>query len=56
MSNTTIRDNHKYGAVGDFLKDNLKKDCKVDIISAYFTIYAYYNLKKQLGEIDSMRF
>lgn len=56
MSNSTIRDNYKQGSVGDFLKDNLKKDCKIDIVSAYFTIYAYYNLKQQLGEIKSMRF
>ena len=56
MNNSTIRDNHKQGKVGDFLKDNLQKDCDIDIVSAYFTIYAYYNLKQHLDEIDSMRF
>ena len=56
MSNSKIRDNHKQGTIGDFLKDNLEKECKIDIVSAYFTIYAYYHLKQQLNEIKSMRF
>ena len=56
MSNSTIIDNYKHGTVGDFLKDNLRAECKIDIVSAYFTIYAYYNLKQQLDEIESMRF
>jgi superfamily II DNA or RNA helicase len=56
MGNSKIRDNYNLGSVGDFLKDNLKKDCKIDIVSAYFTIHAYHKLKQQLGEIESMRF
>jgi len=56
VSNTKIRDNHNHGKVGDFLKDNLKDDCKLDVVSAYFTIYAYYNLQQELDKIESMRF
>lgn len=56
MYNTSIRDNHNYGNVGDYLKALLNKDCNVDIVSAYFTIYAYHHLKKQLNEIEHLRF
>jgi len=56
MNNSKIRDNYKHGSVGDFLKDNLENDCKVDIVSAYFTIHAYHKLKQQLDGIESMRF
>ena len=56
MSKSKIRDNHNHGKVGDFLIDNLKQGCKIDVVSAYFTIYAYYNLKEQLDEVESMRF
>ena len=48
MHNTSIRDNHNYGNVGDYLKALLNKDCNVAIVSAYFTIYAYHHLKEQL--------
>jgi hypothetical protein len=35
-----IRDNHRRGAVGDFLKEKIKKGSELSIVSAYFTIYA----------------
>lgn len=38
------------------LMDNIKKGAKLSIISAYFTIYAYYELKKQFDNIDNLRF
>ena len=38
------------------LKKNIKKGSKISIISAYFTIYAYKALKKELDNIDEMRF
>ena len=38
------------------LIDNINKGAKISIISAYFTIYAYYGLKKQLKNIDNLRF
>ena len=56
MSNSKIRDNHKYGEIGKFLQKNIKTDCHIDIVSAYFTVFAYHNLKTELESIKSMRF
>lgn len=49
-------DNKKHGKVGDELKENIKKGSKLSVISAYFTIYAYKELHKELSKIDEMRF
>lgn len=49
-------DNKRTGTVSDELKDSLKKGSKMSVISAYFTIFAYEELKKELGRIDKMRF
>ncbi|WP_129597593.1 helicase-related protein [Anaerophilus nitritogenes] len=49
-------DNKKYGKVGDELKDNIDKGSKLSVISAYFTIFAYKELRKELNKIDEMRF
>ncbi|HFI0743718.1 TPA: helicase-related protein [Streptococcus suis] len=48
-------DNKKYRVV-DELKEELNKGSKLSVISAYFTIYAYAELKKELSKIDKMRF
>ncbi len=56
MENSSIRDNHNYGSVGKFLQENIKPDSDLSIVSAYFTIYAYHQLKKELDEINSFRF
>ena len=53
---TKILDNKNNGKVIDELKENLEKSSKLSIISAYFTIYAYQELKKELSKIDSLRF
>ena len=53
---TKILDNKNNGKVIDELKENLEKSSKLSIISAYFTIYAYQELKKELSRIDSLRF
>lgn len=50
-----VLDNKKYRVV-DELKSELRKDSKLSVISAYFTIYAYAELKKELSRIDNMRF
>lgn len=50
-----IINNKKYRVV-DELKTELKRGSKLSIISAYFTIYAYAELKKELSKIDKMRF
>lgn len=51
-----IRDNRNNGSVGDFLKDRIKNNSKISIVSAYFTIYAYHALKDKFDNIESMRF
>lgn len=56
MNYSSIRDNHKHGAVGDFLKESISKNSEVSIVSAYFTIYAYEKLKSQLNHIKKLRF
>ena len=50
-----ILDNKTQGKVIDKLKDNIKTGTKLSIISAYFTIYAYEELKKELNKIDKLR-
>lgn len=53
---TKILDNKNNGKVVDELKLGIEKSSKLSIISAYFTIYAYQELKKELSKIDSIRF
>ena len=45
MKPQKVLDNKKYKVV-DELKEGLKKGSKLSIISAYFTIYAYAELKR----------
>lgn len=40
----------------DDLKSTIKKGSKVSIAAAYFSIYAYRELKKELNQIDELRF
>lgn len=47
---------NKREKVVDELKDALRKGSNLSVISAYFTIYAYAELKKELSRIDGMRF
>lgn len=56
MTNASIRDNHQYGNVGDFLKEIVKGNSSVSIVSAYFTIYAYHHLQAELDKIERLRF
>ena len=56
MSDTLIRDNKDYGSVGEFLKDVVKDGSELSVVSAYFTIFAYYGLHEQLDSIKSMKF
>ena len=37
---SSIRDNHDHGTVGQFLKDKIKNESELSIVSAFFTIYA----------------
>lgn len=56
MSDTLIRDNKDYGSVGEFLRDVVKEGSELSVVSAYFTIFAYYGLHEQLDTIKSMKF
>lgn len=51
-----IRDNHRRGSVGDFLKEKIQQGSKLSVVSAYFTIYAFEALKAQLTEIEELKF
>jgi len=53
---SSIRDNRNRGSVADFLLENLKANSKVNIVSAYFTIYAYETLKNSLDGIEKLNF
>lgn len=55
MKSPKVLDNKKYRVI-DELKAELRKGSKLSVISAYFTIYAYAELKKELSKIDNMRF
>ena len=46
-----IIDNKKNGKVGDVLKQNISNNSKLSVISGYFTIYAFAELKKELSKI-----
>lgn len=51
-----IRDNHPpRGSVGDFLKAELKAGADLDLVTAYFTIFAYDKLRPQLDNLGRIR-
>jgi ERCC4-related helicase len=56
MQQPKILDNKRFGKVGDELKENIKANSKLSVVSAYFTIYAYKELSRELNKIDNMRF
>ena len=53
---SSLKDNRKRGNIGDFLKQHINSDSKLSIVSAYFTIYAYQQLKDKLDSIESLDF
>mgnify|MGYP003333914691 CR=1 FL=1 len=53
---SSIRDNRDRGSVGQFLRDNIKAGSDLSFVSAYFTIYAYHNLKDELNNINELKF
>ena len=52
---SNIRDNHARGSVGDFLREQLQNGADLDIVTAYFTIFAYDKLKTRLDGLDKVR-
>lgn len=51
-----ILDNHARGKVADFLTAKIATGSQLSVVSAYFTIYAYEALAKQLDEVDGLKF
>ena len=56
MKSPKMLDNRGNGKVIDELVEGIKAGSKLSVISAYFTIYAYAELKKELSSVDEMRF
>lgn len=50
-----LLDNKKHGKVGDLLRESLKENSKISMISASFSIFAFWELKKELSKIDGLR-
>ena len=55
MANIKTLDN-KLNKIGDELKYNIEKGSKISIISSYFSIYAFKELKKELNKVDEFKF
>lgn len=53
---SSIKDNYRRSTVGDFLKEKIKPEASLSVVSAYFTMYAYVALQKQLDGIAGLRF
>jgi SNF2 family DNA or RNA helicase len=51
-----IRDNFTRGSVGAFLREQILPKAILSVVSAYFTIYAYEQLRDQLDAIEYMNF
>jgi len=51
-----VFDNNKPGAVGEYLKKNIKPKARTDFVSSIFTIYAYDKLKESLDQAKHVRF
>ena len=48
-------DNKKSSKLGEVLIDNIQNNCKLSIISSYFTLYGFFYLKKALEKVQSTR-
>jgi SNF2 family DNA or RNA helicase len=51
-----IIDNYRRSSIAQFLEEHIQQGSKLSIVSAYFTIYAYKELKEKLDSIDELRF
>jgi len=51
-----IRDNHRRGIMEKFLRKKIQPDCRLSVVSAYFTIYAYDVLREHLDQIEYLDF
>ncbi len=53
---SSLRDNQKRGTVGSFISESIGEGSSLSFVSAYFTIYAYFQLKNKLDKIERLRF
>jgi hypothetical protein len=53
---SSIKDNHYRGKVGEYLRQSIPAGATLSVVSAYFTIYAYEALKAQLDQVDHLNF
>lgn len=47
-----IRDNHTRGRVAEFLTEKVGARSQLSFVSAYFTIYAYEVLSRELARVS----
>lgn len=50
-----IRDNHGRGRVADFLRQHLVPGANLDLVTAYFTVFAYDKLRTHLDALGRIR-
>ncbi len=55
-SKSGIHDNKTRGNVGKYLSEHITPNSDLSIVSAYFTIYAYQELKACLDQVNSLSF
>lgn len=56
MMPSGLRDNHRRGSVGGYIRDTIRDKAGLSFVSAYFTIYAYEALKDVLHKADHLDF
>ena len=56
MKQPKMLDNKSNRRVGDELKNEIKLNSKLSIISAYFSIYAYKELKSEFDKMTQKTF
>ena len=47
-------DNKKNNKLGEVLKENIDNNCKLSIISGYFTLYGFSHLKTELEKVEGI--
>jgi hypothetical protein len=53
-SNRCIDNNSEI--IGDILRENIEKGARISILTAYFTIYAFDKLRKELEGVEKVKF
>ena len=51
-----VLDDNKIGAIGEYIKENIKEGASITMFSPIFTIYAFEELRKVLEKSDKFRF